>query len=173
MRAVYFVTLALGLAGCQTMPESFAPPIQRRPLEEFRPYRATRVVNMIDSDAPSHFVTDITPALAGNWRWALKRPTVWLRPRSNQNVRYSIDFTLPGITFKDTGPVTMSFYVGDHLLEKIRYVEPGQKKYEKPVPPEWIVPGEPVNISAEIDKMWTSPTDGATFGFILTSIGLL
>lgn len=161
------------LSACQTQPETFAPPVQRQPIEEFRPYRATRIINMVDSDAESHFVKDITGMVQSNWRWAQKRPTIRLYPRTNTDVQYVIDFALPEVTFKDTGPVTMSFYVGDHLLERVRYTEPGQKKFEKAVPPEWIVPGQELQLSAEIDKMWTSKTDGEKLGFVLTSIGLI
>lgn len=154
------------------MPETFAPPVQRQPLEEFRPYRAAQVVQMIDADAPSHFVRDISPSLVANWRWAQKRPTIRLFPQTGEGLGYSIDFTLPEENLKGTGPVTMSFWVGDHLLERVRYTEPGQKTFVKPIPPEWIAPGQELLIAAEIDKLWRSAGDGATQGFILTSIGL-
>src|SRR5258708_7531993 len=155
------------------MPEPYAPPVQRAPLEEIRPYRATRIVNMADPDAGSHFVKDITGGLeGGTWRWVGKRPTVRVMTRANEGVHYSIDFTLAEATFKDTGPVIMSFFFGDHLLERVPYAEFGHKHFDKLVPPEWIVPGENVLLSAEIDKVWVSKVDGATLGFLLTSIGL-
>jgi hypothetical protein len=155
------------------MPEPYAPPVQRSPLEEFRPYRAARIVNMADPDAESYFVRDITGGLEGGaWRWVGKRPTVRVRPRANEGVHYSIDFTLPEVTFKDTGPVTISFLIGDHLLESVRYATAGSKHFDKLVPAEWIAPGEDVLVAAEIDKLWVSKTDGATLGFVLISLGL-
>jgi hypothetical protein len=154
------------------MPEPYAPPVQRQPLEEFRPYRATRIVNMADGDAPGYFVQDISADLNASWRWAGKHPTVRLRPRTNEGLKYVIDFTLPDITFKDTGPVTLSFFVNDHLLDKIRYAEPGYKHFEKAVPADWVSAAQDTLVAAEIDQMWVSKLDGAKFGFILTSIGL-
>jgi len=147
------------------------PPEQRAPLEEFRPYSATRVVQMADPDAFTFIVQDIA-GLEGNWRWTGKRPTVRLRPRAKEGLHYVIDFSLPDVTFKDTGPVTMSFFVGDHLLGSERYITSGAKHFEKPVPADWVTPAQDVLVSAEIDKVWVSKTDGATLGFILTSIGL-
>jgi hypothetical protein len=159
------------VGACQNMPEPYMPPEQRAPLEEFRPYTATRVVQMADPDAWTLFVQDIG-GLEGNWRWTGKRPTVRLRPRAKEGLHYVLDFTLPDVTFKETGPVTMSFYVDDHLLGSERYPTAGAKHVDKPVPAEWITPAQDVLISAEIDKVWVSKDDGAKLGFILTSIGL-
>jgi len=159
------------LTACQNMPEPYMPPQQRSPLEEFRPYRATRLVQMADSDAAGFFVQDIGD-LEGNWRWTGKRPTLRLRPRAFEGLHYAIDFTLPDVTFKETGPVTLSFYVGDRLLASERYASAGAHHVDKPIPPDWIVPGQDTLIAAEIDKVWVSKTDGAKLGFVLTALGL-
>lgn len=164
--------LVLLLNGCQSVPETFAPPEQRPPLPEFRPYRATRVVHMSDPDAAAFLVRDIGGLEGGSWRWAGKRPTLRLRPRSDEGIRYVIDFTLPPVTFKETGPVTISFYFGDHLLESVRYAEAGRKQFQKLVPARWIATGEEVLVAAEIDRLWKSKEDGSTLGFIITSMGL-
>ena len=164
--------LAGGLGACQNMPEPYAPPEQRRPVQEPRPYRINRVINMSDADAPSRFVNDIAPKLADSWRWTGQHPTVNVFMRANDGVRYVIDFTLPEVTFKETGPVTVSFYVNEHKLDSVRYTEPGNKHFEKPVPPEWIPIRQESKVAAEIDKTWTSESDGNQLGFILTRIGL-
>ena len=120
---------------------------------------------------PSFFVQDIGD-LEGNWRWTGKRPTLRLRPRAFEGVHYVIDFTLPEATFKETGPVTLSYYVGDRLLASERYTSAGARHFDKPVPSDWIVPQQDTLIAAEIDKMWVSKTDGAKLGFVLTAMGL-
>src|SRR5437879_3567505 len=99
------VAAAVGLGACQNMPEPYAPPMQRQPFENFPPHR---IVNMGDPDASAHFVQDISDKLEGNWRWCQQRPTIRVRSRSNENLRYVIDFSLPEVTFRDTGPVTLS-----------------------------------------------------------------
>jgi hypothetical protein len=164
--------LAACLGACQNLPEPYAPPEQRHPVEAPRPYRIDRVINMSDDDAPAHFVRDISPVLADSWRWTGKHPAIEVNLRANDGVRYVIDFTLPEVTFQATGPVTLSFYVNEHELGSVRYAEPGDKHFEKPVPQEWIPIGRKSTVAAEIDKTWTGPTDGNQLGFILTRIGL-
>ena len=163
---------ALALCACQNMPEPYTPPVQRQPFENFRPYRVSRIVNMSDGDAEAHFVQDITPGLEGNWRWCRRRPTIKINMRVNDNVRFTIDFAIAEATFKETGPVTMSFFVNDRLLDKVHYPESGQKHFEKPVPAEWIEPGKEAILAAEIDKVYVAKADQARLGFILTRIGL-
>ena len=92
--------------------------------------------------------------------------------RSNENIHYEIDFTIADITFPDTGPITVSFYVNDRLLDRVTYDQPGGQHVDLPVPSDWIVPGEEATAAAEVDKLWTSPDDGVELGLILTSIGL-
>lgn len=107
---------------------------------------------------------------AGGWSWTRKRPSVKIRLRGGLPVRYAIDFAVADATFAQTGPVNVTFFVNDHTLETIRYSAPGPQRYEKSVPPEWLKPENIVG--AEVDKLWTSPGDGAQLGLILNSIGL-
>jgi hypothetical protein len=165
------VSLALALAGCQNMPEPYAPPVQRAPFENFRPYRVSRIVTMSDGDAEQHIVKDIG-GLAGPWRWTGQRPTVRVTPRSNENLRYLIDFTIADSTFRETGPVTVSFFVNDRLLGSRRYTAPGDQHFEAPVPAEWVTPNAGTIVAAEVDKVWVAPADGARLGLILTRLGL-
>lgn len=171
MRLAAAFGLMLLACSCREPQLEFAPPRQRPPLENFKTPPA-RVVNMSDPDAPSRFVRDITGVATPTWRWTGPRPTVRVRVRTTENVRYVIDFTIAQTTFKDTGPVTLTFIVNDHVLDRVRYATPGQKHFEKSVPPEWLEPGKDAIAGAEIDKVWVSKDDGARFGFILTRIGL-
>jgi len=168
--AILCFTVFLG--ACRNLPEAYAPPEQRPLILVDRPYRVRRVISMDDSDAPSRFVRDISPALAGTWRWTGQRPAIDIFMRVNEGVRYVIDFALPEVTFKATGPVTVSFLVNDHLLDSVRYTEAGDKHFEKPVPAEWIPVGRDSTVGAEIDKVWTAPDDRAKLGFVLVRIGL-
>jgi hypothetical protein len=160
------------LSACQNMPEPYAPPEQRQPFENFRPYRITRVVNMADGDADAHIVSGISDINSGSWRWTLNRPTLRLTIRSNENLTYFIDFAIAGTTFAQTGPVTVSFFVNDHLLDSVHYTAPGEQHFEKKIPAGWVEANKDVIVAAEIDKVWTPPEEGPHLGFILTRIGL-
>jgi hypothetical protein len=157
---------------CQNMPEPYAPPVQRQPFEDARPHRMVRVVTMSEGDAPGHFVKDITPGGPAPWKWTNQTPTVKVTPRVNTGLRYVIDFSLPEVTFKETGPVTLSFLVNDHVLDSVRYAAAGEYHFEKAVPAEWVTPMQETLVAASIDKVWVAPADGAKLGFILIRIGL-
>jgi len=163
--------VALTLTACQDIPPAYPVPEQRPSFEGFKEH-SPRVINMGDADAPRHFVRDIYEELNGSWRWSRERPAVRVLVRSDSKLTYRIDFTLPGVTFKETGPVTIAFLVNDHVLDRVRYERFGDQHFEKAVPAEWIEVGKEAVVGAEIDKVWTSPRDGKKFGFIITRIGL-
>jgi hypothetical protein len=160
------------LCSCGNLPEPYAP-LTQRPFFAAPP-EAARILNMADADAESHFVQDISTELEGNtWRWTGKRPTIRLHLNSNQKLEYSIDFTIADSTFQQTGPVTLSLFVNDRLLDRVRYTSPGRRRVEKPVPAEWLEPHQNATLAAEIDKVWTPPQHGgARLGFVLVALGL-
>jgi hypothetical protein len=159
------------LSGCSTAPEAFAPPPQR-PFFARGPEPA-RMVAMADGDADLLIVRDISGELeADTWRWTGKRPTVRVWATSNQNLTFGMDFAIAGSTIAHTGPVTVSFFVNDHLLGQERYDKPGRYRVVKPVPAAWIDPERPATVAAEIDKTYTPSKDKGPLGFILVSLGL-
>lgn len=168
---ILVVCASLGLAACDRSPGAFPLPQQEPEFIGFKTH-SVRVLNMADADAPSHFVRDIETDLHGTWRWALQRPAVRIRVHQGEGLKYLIDFTLPKITFEDTGPVTIAFTVNDRQLDKVKYVHAGDYHFEKIVPPGWVQAGSDVIVGAEIDKLWISKLDGQKFGFIITRLGL-
>ena len=129
---------------------------------------------MADTDAETHFVQDISPLLEVNtWRWTGKRPAIRMFPGTAQKLSFFMDFTIPRATFTQTGPVTVSFFVNDHLLDQIHYAAPGRQRFEKPVPAEWLDTNGYAIVGAEIDKLWIpAKRDAKPLGFILVSLGL-
>jgi len=159
-------------SACQNMPGSFAPPVQRQPLEDFRPYRMSAIVNMSDDDAKTHFVQDVTSIQIATWRWTGKRPTLRVRMRSVENLRYTIDFAIPETTLLATGPMTVTFLVNERVLDHVRYTRAGSEHFEKPVPAGWVTAGQDATVGAEVDKLWDPPEGGPQLGMILVRIGL-
>lgn len=172
-RPALFVALALALPGCQQMPEPYRPPVKRDPGMHLYAFRSSAVIAMSDPDAGVYLVSDIGRADPKvPWRWCEQKPTLRVPVRTSVNQKFVIDFTLPEVTFHDTGPVTMTFFVNDQLLDRVRYLTFGEKHFEKPVPPAWLHPGAENQVAAGIDKMWISRSDGSRYGFILTRMGL-
>ena len=126
---------------------------------------------MTDGDVMEHVVSDVMRPVDG-WSWTGKHPVVKLVPKLDRNIQMVVDLAVADATFKSTGPVAITFEVNGHALETVRYDKPGPHQYIKDVPEEWIEPGQETLLGATIDKVWTSPGDGAKLGFILTKIGL-
>jgi hypothetical protein len=114
------------------------------------------MLEMDDGSVDRHIVQDVSkgPSDAA-WRWTGQNPVVKLE------------------TFRETGPVSITFFVNGHELGTVRYDTSGSKVFEAPVPPSWLHPGAENTLSALIDKVYISKQDGAKLGFILSRIGLV
>lgn len=164
--------LLLPLSACKRAPEWYPPPEQQHPIVVLNPPPGTLLVDMGDPDVAEHIVSDINPSQDNTpWRWTQKRPTLKILLLETEGLKFVADFTIWEGTIKQTGPVTISFFIGDRLLDKIPYETPGFKHFEKPVNPDWIQTVTDTVIAAEIDKLYTSPSDGAKLGFIITRMG--
>ncbi len=172
MLPVLIIIALLLTCACNREPVYYPPPEQRHPSEGAAPLRASMMVNMNDEDAPLHFVQDISPALEGStWRWTAKRPSVKMLLVKTNGLKFAVDFTLPGQTMQQTGPVNIAFFIDDKLLDSVHYDKPGYQHYEKLVQPGWVQTVNETVVSAEIDKLYTSPGDGRQLGFILVRMG--
>jgi len=166
------LALMLTLAGCVNIPSTYAPPIERRPVTGYGSSALASVVSMNDPNANAHIVKDVSATVEGGaWRWAFKRPELRFALAWVKDVNLVMDFAIAKETFDATGPVTISFFVNDRLIEAVRYDQPGTKHYEKPVPADWLRPDAMTTVAAEIDKLYKSPHDGAELGFILSRVG--
>jgi hypothetical protein len=164
--------LAGALCSCTRYPESYPPPEQRHPAEGANPDSAPMLVEMSNPGASSHIVKDIDPGEPGaQWRWTKQNPTVKILAVTTEDLKLTVDFTLWDVAFQQTGPVELTFAVNEHTLDKIRYATPGEKHFEKLIPPEWLGSDVESTISINIDKLYIAPQDGAKFGFILSRIG--
>jgi len=176
MRSSLLPTLALCLAicACTSIPNIYAPPVQRKPFEIHDTGPVRHFLAMNDPAAAAHLVADVSQTLeAGSWRWTGQRPTFRFRLPAGKKLRFVMDFTIAEMTFQKTGPVTITFLVNGRQLDRVRYDSHGEKHFEKPVDPDWIRGGEENRATAELDKIWVAPDDGAKLGLILTRVGFL
>lgn len=162
-------------AGCSRSPETFPPPFQRvapAAVQELK-LRVGVLLAMDDPEAEQAIVRGVQPHIEGiGWRWTLDAPELRFRLPKSDKLKLTIDFSFPERNFQDTGPVTVSFFVNGMLLEKVRYTTPGDKHFEKPVPPSWLA-GEYTLFRAQVDPPWIAPTDKARLGFVLHRVGFI
>ncbi len=174
MKTAVLLTLALVSTGCVTMPEVYAPPVQRKPsLSDEAPKTSKYLLRMIEPETDAYIVQDIPRNEKGPWRWAGPKPTVRIYLTSTADLRAFVDYSVAEATFKDTGPVNFKFWVNGQLLGEARQDKPGAYTFEKPVPFQMLKPNYDNDLAVEVDKPWTAPGDGAKLGFILTSMGFV
>lgn len=175
MKTVFGVVLVcvLGSAGCSREPGLYTPPIDRRPIEGATPELA-EFVEMGSPSAKDHILRDILGAAPGQAaRWTNQRPALRFHLSRIAARHLRVEFAVAEATFKDTGPVQISFKVNGNLLDKVRYDRHGEKVFEKVVPETWLRAADPVIVEAEIDKVWVSKSDGARLGVLLARAGFV
>lgn len=172
VRKLGFICLLLG--GCSRQPDWYAPPVQRKPLTGTEFSGLGHFVAMNDPQADSYIVRDVAKTVeGGTWRWTGPKPELRFFLQAIHGLSLSVDFAIAEITIKDTGPVTLSFFINGHLLDKVRYEEHGNKHFQKPVPPEFLKANADNSVVIEPDKVWISKLDNAQLGFILTRAGFV
>lgn len=174
MRGATWVMLsaALCLAGCDRLPETYAPPEQRHPVEGFNPPSESTMVEMGDPAADSLIVKDIYGASNPSWRWTGQNPTVRMLLLRTDRLKFIADFAIWDEGFKTTGPVEIAYLVNNQVLEKVRYAAPGVKHYEKDVPADWLSLESETTLAMSMDKVYIGPKNGMKFGVILVRLGL-
>jgi len=171
-RTPFFFLLSLLLAGCSKGPDIYAPPAQRQSLTVPGTSGSLgNFVSMTDPAVNAYIVKDVSDTTEGNWRWTYRRPELRFFLTKADHLRFTMDFSFPQRTLRETGPVTLSFFINGKLLDKQKFAESGGQHYEKDVPPEMLHAGAVNNVAIEPDKVWVSKTDGAVLGFILTRAG--
>ena len=163
--------MLLALASCATAPDGYPPPFQRGPLLS-DPHPLGPFVAMNDPEAETYFVRDISPVAEGTgWRWTHARPELRFWLDSTRKQKLTVDFSIIEATFKQTGPVTISFAVNGKLLGQAHCRKPGDYHFEKEVPASWLSTSAFTDVTAQADKVYVSPGDQAQLGFILYRIG--
>lgn len=162
---------ALALSGCVKQDEVYAPPHQRHPLAGPDTSRIRHFIAMNDPDAMAHVVRDVNDRLEGGlWRWTAQRPLLrFILPTTNR-LKLVIDFTIPVDVIAQTGPLTVTYFINTHQIDRITYDKAGEQHFEKAVDPAWLIPGGDTLVSAELSKVFVGQ-DGARLGLALVRAG--
>ncbi|HEV2687295.1 MAG TPA: hypothetical protein VGV35_02040 [Bryobacteraceae bacterium] len=174
VRSFFAVLLALfgiiNAPGCHQNPQSRPMPVQRRPLDGQDPEAWRSYVRFVEPDSGEFVVRDILSG-EGEQRWTLDHPELrfWVQPRPG--MRFSMILWIAEATLRDTGPVTITLELNGHELGNIHCTHPGGYRFDQPVPIDWIHAREPVEVLAEADKVWISPSDGKHLAYLIQEAG--
>jgi hypothetical protein len=163
---------ALLTVSCGREPGVFAVPPQRSSDLGHDPSAGLSVVTMDDPQADEYLVNDISPD-RGFRRWAFIRPELRFRLKDARHLVFTAEFTIPEVTFKVTGPVTVSYAVNGQTLGTLRCAQAGDFRVAAPVPEGLAEPDKPIRVTFEAKPRWISPEDGAQLSFLLRSAGFI
>jgi hypothetical protein len=121
-------------------------------------------------DSDDYLVKDISPGRDFR-RWAFVAPELRFRVKSASHLTLTVDFTVPEVTYKVTGPVTVNYAVNGKKLGTMRCTRAGDFHLEAPVPDGLVRPGETIHVTFDAAPRWISPEDGAQLSFLLRSAG--
>jgi hypothetical protein len=127
-------------------------------------------VTMDDPVSDDYIVKDISPGRDFR-RWAFIAPEMKFQVKDARHLKFAVDFTIPEVTYKVTGPVTVTYAVNGKQLGLERCDHAGDFHVEKAVPEGWVEAGTPVHVQLSATPRWISPEDGAQLSFLLRSAG--
>ncbi len=166
------VFLTAFLSACAPAPEFPPPPQKQMPVGD-EPLPSATFIRMSGPAADAGIVQEIVQQQSASaWRWTNQHPRVkvWVHGAEGWNLH--VKFTLPGVTLKQTGPITIRFGVNDHILATQVFGKEQQYEFVKAVPPEMLNPEQPNFIALDLDRVYVSPNDGVKLGILLQEIGL-
>ena len=163
---------ALLTVSCGRQPGVYAAPPQASLDLGIDPDGPHEFVYMDDPVVDDYLVNDISPE-RGFRRWAFTHPELRFRLTEVRNLIFVAEFAIPEVTFKVTGPVTVSYAVNGRTLGFLRCDHPGDFHLRKPVPEGLVEPDKFVPVTFEANPRWISPDDGAQLSFLLRSAGFI
>jgi hypothetical protein len=171
-RILLVVIAGLLTVSCGRQAGVYAAPSQRSLDLGPDPDGPHEFVTMDDPVVEDYLVNDISPE-RGIRRWAFAHPELRFLVKDASHLVFRAEFAIPEVTFKTTGPVTVSCSVNGRAIGLIRCEHPGDFRLEKPVPDGLVEPGKSVRVTFEASPRWISPEDGAQLSFLLRSAGFL
>jgi hypothetical protein len=157
-------------AGCGWKPGTYPPPPQQSLDLGLDPGHLKAFVFMDDPTVEEYIVADVSPE-KGLRRWAFLHPELKFQVKDPSHLKFVAEFALPEVTYKVTGPVTVSGTVNGHPVGSIRCDHAGDWRIEKPVPDGLVKEGEEIHVTFEANPRWVSPEDGAQLSFFLRGAG--
>jgi hypothetical protein len=173
MRLTIFIALLALLAGCVNIPDTYAPPMQRRPLAGPDTSRLKHFIAMNDPAAQDHFLRDIRGLESDSWRWTGKNPTLRFVLPTVEALKLKVDFSISGDTFASTGPFHITYWVNGRQLDKVRYTAAGPQSFVKPVQAAWLAKDADNIVKMELEKVFVAERDKVELGVTLARVGFV
>jgi len=164
--------VALLSISCGRQPGVYAAPPQQSTDLGLDPGSDLAFVKMDDPQANEFLVKDISPE-SDYRRWAFVHPELRFRVKDAHNLTFAAELTVPEVTYKVTGPVTVTYVVNGKALGTLRVDHAGDFRIEKQVPEGVVESGKYISVTFDAHPRWISPEDHAELSFLLRSAGFI
>jgi hypothetical protein len=164
--------LAVLLTGCAPSPDSYPIPPQHQgdgPKQEI--FSFGEYVKSSQPDAEAYFLRDIMAVEAGAWRWTHAAPELRFLVKSTENRRFRLEIGVNDVTFRDTGPMRLVISINGREFDQVVYDSPGDKSYDKPVPPHMLIRNAENRVLIRVLNPWPARDQGVSLGFLLHEAG--
>jgi hypothetical protein len=171
MRGIVWVVIVAVLTACCGREAGVYPmPEQRRTDLGEDPGGLGAFITMDDPLSDDYIVKDIGTQRDYR-RWAFRHPELRFRLKVASHLKLVVEFTIPPVTYKVTGPVTVEYALNGRTVGALRCDHAGDYKMEKAVPDGLVKTGEVTRLTFEANPRWIAPDDGAQLSFLLRSAG--
>jgi hypothetical protein len=155
------------LLACVHTPDSYPVPEQHRPFRSWQA-AATEFVSVADPESDRFLISGFQPREPGILRWTKAEPELQFELASVGDRVLVYEFVVNDKVLREAGPLTLEFFVNDHLISCETYDSPGEKRFEAKIPAGLL--RKETRVRVRVDKTWRSP-DGAVFGILLRRAG--
>jgi hypothetical protein len=97
---------------------------------------------------------------------------VRVKVSSTKDLRMRLNFAFPDESHAPLLPITVRYFVNDHLLDTVVYKKAGVLEYRKPVPAEWLLLDADNLLRWEISPVYVAKADGMKLSMIVSEAGL-
>ena len=85
---------------------------------------------MGDPGADSFIVQGFRAKSETSWRWTHDHPVLRFTLPDTGPLKFTMDFALPEVTFRETGPVTLAIAINGQPFDRPRYDRAGDYQYQ-------------------------------------------
>jgi hypothetical protein len=132
-------------------------------------------LKMSDQAAEKQLVKGFYSLETGAWRWTAGQFQVLLKPptgAAQTGAKLTFSFSLPEVSVKKLGGVTLDASIGGTRLKAETYSKPGPYTYTADVPAAQLA-GESVTVDFKLDKsLPAGAVDQRELGLVATAVGL-
>jgi len=120
-------------------------------------------------DAPKHRLRDCMGT--ADLVWTFEKPALLFHVPKAANTRFKMEFRAVDVTFKKTGPFTMTVWLNGNSIGRKSIDAPGNHTFETAIPTDFLRDDGLALVETTLDKYYIAEADGQKLGYLLGNVG--